>query len=350
MRDTKANLTKRVFDESHRFEFFEAVRLLRVIASARQATPAPSSPMKIRLRTSATKNFPAGEVQGLHREGDQVELTTNVFGLFGPSGVLPHHDKDQVSGGEPNMLLRDFLDLFNTRLLDLFFDAWQSNRQDIQYEMYQRGVLDREDASTMMLLALCGRGIPQTRGQNRFPDEVFAGSAGLLARNVRSSSAIRRCVASQFGIQVKICEFIEERLFLTRNIQTRLTANGQGNNQLGRTAIAGESVPAHRKRFEVRLGPLTRDEFDALCPYDDPFHETPESVKVPNNAAFLRLTDLIKAILGRPLDFDIRFVVSADAVFPARLGESRLGFDSWVISQPANQQRNDPLRRFQWDQ
>ena len=332
MRDTKANLKKRVFDESHRFEFFEAVRLLRVISATEKTQPNESS-LKIRLRSSATKNFPSGEVQGLSREGNRLELTTHVMGLFGPSGVLPHHDKDLVSGGEPNILLRDFLDLFNTRLLNLFFEAWQSNRQDIQYEMFRRGVLGREDASTMMLLSLCGRGISQTRNQHRFPDEVFAGSAGLLARNVRSSGAIRRCIASQFGIEVKICEFIEERLFLPRKIQSRLVAGPGGNNRLGTAAIAGESVPAYRKRFEVRLGPLTRDQFDSLCPYDNPFQETPTSVRSPSNAAFLRLTDLIKAILGRPLDFDIRFVVSPDAVFPARLGDSRLGFDTWVISE-----------------
>lgn len=348
MRDTKANLKKRVLDEPHRFEFFEVVRLLRVI-SAIEKNQGNQSALQLRLRSSSTKNFPAGEVQGLTREGNRVDLTTHVMGLFGPTGVLPHHDKDLVAGGEPNILLRDFLDLFNTRFLNLFFDAWQSNRQDIQYEMYRRGVSEREDASTMMLLTLCGRGLPQCRNQHRFPDEVFAGSAGLLVRNVRSSSAIRRCMAMQFGIDVKICEFVEEQLHLPKPIQTRLTLGG-GNNQLGKSAIAGESVPAHRKRFEVQLGPLTRDQFDALCPYDNPFNENQPTDAVPCNAAFLRLTDMIKAILGRPLDFDIRFVVQPDAVFPSRLGETRLGFDSWLISQAANHERNDPRKRFYWDQ
>ncbi|MEL7499331.1 MAG: type VI secretion system baseplate subunit TssG [Planctomycetota bacterium] len=346
MRDSKANLKKRVLDEPHRFEFFEAARLLRIIAASEQADEQGGKQVSVRFRSSATKNFPSGQVQGLRRESNTLELTTHVMGLFGPVGVLPHHDKDLVSGGEPNMLLRDFLDLFNTRLLNLFFDAWQANRQDIQYEMYQRGVSEREDASTKMLLALCGRGLPQTRNQHRFPDDVFAGSAGLLSRNVRSSSAIRRCVASQFGVDVKISEFVEERLYLPRTIQTKLTGDELGHNQLGRTAIAGESVKAHRKRFEVRLGPLTRDQFDSLCPYDD---DEP-SAAVPKNAAFLRLTDLIKSILDRPLDFDIRFVVEPDAVLPARLGDSRLGFDSWVITQPANRARSEPMRRFGWDQ
>lgn len=344
MRDSKANLKKRLLDEAHRFEFFEAARLLRIIAAEENKTVAEESQVEVKLRSSATKNFPAGEVHELRREGKHLELVTHVMGLFGPSGVLPHTDKDLVSGGEPNILLRDFLNIFNTRLLQLFFEAWQANRHDIQLEMFQRGVSAREDASTMMLLALCGRGLPQTRNQQRFSDDVFAGSAGLLSRNVRSSGAIRRCIASQFGVEVKICEFIEERLYLPRPIQTQLGLNDR-NNQLGKTAIAGESVGAHRKRFEVQLGPLTRDQFDSLCPYAEE-----DGREVPRNAAFLRLTGMIKSILDRPLDFDIRFVVEPDAVFPGRLGETRLGFDSWLITEPATTQRADPMCRFGWDE
>lgn len=345
MRDSKANLKKRVLDDAYRFEFFEAARVLRIIAKKEKDLDSGSG-VDLKFRTSATKNFPAGEVQEVHRDGSRWELITHVMGLFGPSGVLPHHDKDLVSGGEPNLLLRDFLNIFNSRLLALFFDAWQANRQDIQLEMYQRGVSSREDASTMMLLALCGRGLPETRNQHRFPDDVFAGSAGLLTRSVRSSSAIRRCIASQFGVDVKICEFVEERLYLPREIQTQLVLGESGNNQLGKTAIAGESVGTHGKRFEVQMGPLTRDQFDSLCPYDD----ENGSRDVPRNAAFLRLKDLVKSILDRPLDFDIRFVVEPDAVLPARLGEARLGFDSWLISEPATSIRSDPVNRFGWDE
>lgn len=345
MRDQKTNLKKRVLDQAERFEFFEIVRRLRLIA-AESASHNPPSPLSIRFRSSATRNFPAGEIHQLLRAGNDVELVTNVLGLFGPTGVLPHHDKDLVSGGEPNMLLRDFLDIFNNRLIGLFFEAWQANRLDILLEMFQRGVSEREDASTMMLLAICGRGLPQTRQQHRFPDDVFAGSAGLLSRSVRSSNAIRRCLAGQFDVPVKICEFVEDRLYLPREIQTSLTTRTQGHNQLGRTAIAGRSMVVHNKRFEVQLGPLTRDQFDALCPFAD----DESNRQIPRNDAFLRMVDLIQSILDRPIDYDIRLIVEADAVLPARLGETQLGFDSWVISKPADTTRDDPVRRFRWDQ
>ncbi len=354
MRNSRLNLKQEVLQNAERFEFFEAARLLHVISK----TSAPEE-LKIKFRSAATKTFPTGEIQKLTQNPDQVELYTNVIGLFGPTGVLPHQDKDLVCGGEPNLLLRDFLDIFNSRIIRLFYEAWKTNRQDVLLEMYQRKIDKREDACTLMLLSVCGVGLPQTRNQHRFPDDVFASSAGLLARNVRSASAIQRCVAGQFNVPVLVKEFIQERLFLPRKIQTRLSVS-DGHNALGKTAIVGESVPVHRQRFEVQLGPLSRSEFVSLCPFDKP----PDGDKIVGpNVAFRRLVDLIKSILGRPLDFDIRFQVEPDAVSPAQLGRfnpdsaagsrdqpgTTLGFDSWVTSKPSIEFRDDTVKRYAWD-
>lgn len=344
MRNKRLNLKQEVLQHAERFEFFEAARLLHIIAS--ESTEQTSEEQEIRFRSAATKSFPVGEVQKLIQTGNKIELYTNVIGLFGPTGVLPHQDKDLVCGGEPSLLLRDFLDIFNARIITLFFEAWKTNRQDVLLEMFRRNISKREDSFTLMLLSVCGVGLPQTRNQHRFPDEVFAASSGLLARNVRSASAIRRCVAGQFNVPVLVKEFIEERLYLPRNIQTHLSAGSMGHNALGKTAIVGESVPAHRQRFEVQLGPLSRSEFDSLCPFDSP--GLGKQI-VEQNVAFRRLVDLIKSILGRPLDFDIRFQVDPEAVSPSKLGTTRLGFDSWVISKPSQDTRDDTVKRYAWD-
>ena len=362
MRDKKLNLKQEILENASRFEFFEAARILKLLEKSSQQSSAPTKPVqpaddseetavdsqafRVRFRSAASKIFPAGEVRKLEQHDNVIELFTNVIGLFGPAGVLPHQDKDLVTGGEPNLLLRDFLDIFNTRIISLFFEAWKANRQDILLEMFQRKISKREDACTLMLLSVCGLGLSSTRNQHLFPDDVFAASAGLLSRNVRSASAIRRCVANQFNVPVVVKEFIGERLYLPRRIQTRLMPLEQGFNALGKTAIVGQSVISHRQRFEIRLGPLDRDEFKSLCPYET---RDLEKKIITNNIAFRRLVDLIKSIQGRPLDFDIRFRVKPEAVSQTRLGSTRLGFDSWVISQPTTKIREDTVKRFTWD-
>lgn len=338
MRDSEPNLKAELIEHPERFEFFEAARILHLMS----LPDAPGRNTQFRFHTAPRKSFPAGEVDSIFSDGSKLHLFTNVIGLFGPLGVLPHVDKELVTGGNPNLMLRDFLDVFNTRIIRALFDAWKTNRQDVALEMFRRKVDSREDGCTMVLLALCGLAIPTTRQQHLFSDEVYAASAGLLSRTVRSASSIRRCIASQFNLPVTIHEFISERIFLPVKIQTRLGGAGEAYHRLGTTAILGPSVDSHRQRFEVQLGPLTREQFYAMCPYGEP----------EKNLAFRRLVDLIKGILGRPLDFDIRFSVRSEVVEPSTLsfdGATRLGFDSWLVTEPTDEQRADPVKRFAWD-
>ena len=346
MRDQKINLKQEITDNASRFEFFEAVRTLLLLTKCPLDSPGGHTNPVLRFRSAATKNFPSGEIQDLKREDGLMELITYVIGLHGPTGVLPHQDRDMVSGGEPNILMRDFLDVFNSRVITLFFNAWLTNRHDISIEMHRRGIHESEDAFSMILLSLCGLGLPATRNQRSFSDDAFADSVGLLSRPVRSANAIRRCVAAQFGIEVKVTEFIEERVHLPRKIQTRLGGLGTGHNVLGRSAIAGTSVPAHRQRFEILIGPLTRTEFESFCPFND---ANDQNNTIPKNILFHRLADLVGSILGRPLDFDVRLKVQAEAVQSTQLGSTRLGFDSWVCSKPSDQTRQDTMKRFSWD-
>lgn len=331
MRDKNPSLSERLHEHPERFEFFEAARILKLLRASK-----PDDSTRLEFRTAPTKSFPAGEVLTLEDEGYAIRLVTQVIGLFGPAGVLPHADKDLVVGGSANILLRDFLDVFNARIIELFYEAWKLNRHDVSFEMFRRNVDKREDGFTLMLLSFCGVGLESVRNQREFPDEVFASASGLLSRNIRSASAIRRCISSQFHLPVKVNEFIQERLFLDKGIQTRLDGFFEGYNALGKTALLGERVDSHRQRFEVSLGPLSQTEFHSLCPHG-------------NNVAFRRLVDLIKGILGRPLDFDIRFCVKSEAVSPARLGGTRLGFDSWVLADSEENDRDDPVKRTYWD-
>ena len=344
MRDAKTSLKNEVLDEATRFEFFEAARSLLLITQNPPDGPGEATNAQLRFRSSATKNFPAGEIQKLEHSDGVMELYTHVIGLFGPSGVLPHPDRDMVAGGEPNVLMRDFLNIFNSRIITLFFHSWLANRYDVAMELHRRNVYGVEDSFSMILFSLCGMGLPSTRGQRLFSDDVFASSAGHISRPIRTASSIQRCLHAQFGVDVEVVEFVEEQLHLPVRIRSRIGSFQGAHNVLGDSAIVGEKVPAFRQRFEVRVGPLDRDEFESLFPFDDE-----SSDNVPQSIRFKRLVEMTRSILGRPLDFDVRLTVKPEAVVPARLGHTRLGFDSWVCAEPETNERMDTMKRFRWD-
>lgn len=345
MRDQKITLKQEILENATRFEFFDAARTLLMLTRNPPDGPGGDENPQLRFRSAATKNFPAGHIQKLEHNDGVIELFTHVIGLFGPTGVLPHVDKDMVTGGESNQLMRDFLDIFNSRIITLFFHSWLVNRYDIQLELHRRGIYEEEDTFSMILFALSGMGLDSTRNQRLFSDDVFANSVGHLSRPVRSVNSIRRCLQDQFGVPIEVVEFVEEKLHLPVRIRTRLGVQQGAHNVLGSSAICGESVSAFGQRFEVRVGPLNRPAFDRLCPFDDGEEQT-----ILRNITFRRLADMTRSILGRTLDFDIRLTVQPDAVKPAKLGETRLGFDSWICSSPETKERSDMMKRFKWDE
>lgn len=343
MWNPKTDLKSEVLENASRFEFFEAARSLVLIVGKALNSPRNAGDSTLHLRSAATKNFPAGEVEKLLQTDDGlIELYTHVIGLFGPCGVLPHVDRDMVAGGEPNVLMRDFLDIFNSRFVTLFFHAWLANRYDVTAELHRRGIHAQEDSFSMILFSLCGMGLPSTRQQRPFSDDVFASSVGHLGRPVRTANSIERCLFAQFQVPVEVVEFVEERLHLPLRIRTRIGAQG-AHHVLGGSACVGESVPASRQRFEVRLGPLDRDEFRSLCPYLN------QQAEPDSNFRFRRLVEMTRSFLSRTLDFNIRLTVLPEAVTPAKLGQTRLGFDSWIRREPESNCRADTLKRFCWN-
>ncbi|HEX5271052.1 MAG TPA: type VI secretion system baseplate subunit TssG, partial [Gemmataceae bacterium] len=133
-------LADRLFAEGYAFDFFQAVRLLEALYPGRQVggTEEP-----VRFRAWQSLSFPPSAVAGL-RPPDSEEvpavMTVAFLGLTGPSGVLPRHYTELLlrlqrdARGPERTALRDWLDMFNDRLIALFYRAWRKYRFWLAYE------------------------------------------------------------------------------------------------------------------------------------------------------------------------------------------------------------------------
>jgi type VI secretion system protein ImpH len=107
----------------------------------------------VRFLAHNSLTFPPSSIHDLSRseEGGPAAMVVAFMGLTGPSGVLPRHYSELVLEQERRRErgLARFFDLFNHRMISLFYRAWQK--------------VPRADRAR----ARAGRGRRRTRSPNR---------------------------------------------------------------------------------------------------------------------------------------------------------------------------------------
>jgi type VI secretion system protein ImpH len=317
-----------LFDEGYRFDFFQAVRLLERLYPERQPVGRDANPTDeaVRFRSHLSLNFPPSAIYEIARaeEGDgPARMTVAFMGLTGLLGVLPRHYTELLLERmrRKDEGLRDFLDLFNHRLISLFYRAWEKYRFPIAYE---RAVSngEGEDRFTRRLFDLIGLGTTGLRGRLEIEDEPLLFYTGLLAQHPRSASALEGLLKDYFEVPVTVTQFIGQWLPLSEANRSRLGA-GEVNNALGVSAVAGSRVWDQQAKFRLQLGPLTFTEFCRFLPSGD---------------GFRTLVAITRFSAGEECDVDVQLILRGAEVPWCRLGGGkepgvRLGWSSWLKTQ-----------------
>ncbi|HEX8441582.1 type VI secretion system baseplate subunit TssG [Archangium sp.] len=310
-----------LFEAGYRFDFFQAVRLLALL---RPEAPRPgegASPDEepVRLRASVDMGFPSSDVASVtppSHEGAPPELTVHFLGLAGPHGPLPlpfaQWVRDRLRQGDTGP--RDFLDLFQHRLLALRYRAHQARR------VGQEVGSPETHGVAGWLYALMGLGLEGMRDRrpSSLPDRALLRYAGLLARRPRSLAVLEAVVSDFFGVPARSRSFEGAWLPLDEEQQTRLGVTGH-NQRLGE-AVLGSRVWDQQARFVLVLGPLGRAELEDF---------------LPGGHGLASLGELVRFVAGTSLDFDLELVVAPSEVRGTRLGDgARLGWSSWMKPRP----------------
>jgi len=143
-RRTDPSVEELLFAEGFRFEFFQAVRLLEKVFPERAPVGRDARPGEevVRFHAHNTLTFPASSIDELSRsdEGAPASMVVAFMGLTGPSGVLPRHYTELVLEEERRRErgLAAFFDVFNHRVVSLFYRAWQKYRVPIAHEQANR--------------------------------------------------------------------------------------------------------------------------------------------------------------------------------------------------------------------
>jgi type VI secretion system protein ImpH len=344
-------VAERLVEESYAFDFFQAVRLLERINPQRRLVGRAGPPAEevARFRAHLSLSFPPSAIYELQPASALLPpaMTVAFMGLTGPSGVLPVHYTElllrlqaEAKGPEKNAL-RAWLDLFNHRLISLFYRAWEKYRFYVPYERGEHA--GREpDPFTCCLLSLVGLGAAPLRNRlrvcvreadgervlRRLPDLALLHYAGFFAQRARNVSSLEALLRGYFGLPVDVRQFQGQWLPLDIANRSRIGTEG-GHNALGVDVVAGDRVWDVQGKFRIRLGPLRYAVFTAFLPDRAPVRE---------RKAFFLLCHLVRLYAGPDLDFDVQLVLKAEEVPECQLppggdGGPRLGWDTWLRSE-----------------
>ncbi len=302
-------------------DFFEAVRRIERSSGLRLGTDLKPSQEPVVIKADVDLHFAPTEVASFTDEQSPPELRVAFYGLFGPSGALPHHYTQLIVDRCRNRdyALRDFLDMFNHRLLSFFYRGWEKNHFPVAFETARAS--NQDDVFTGMLRALIGFRTEGLRDRLSFPSDDTLYFAGLFADRRPTASGLQGMVQSAFDVEAEVEEFVEQEMLITEPEQSRIGVQPFGistGNRLGVDTVAGKWIKDFENRFRIRIGPLSYARF---------LEFNPESPKLR------QVFDLVRLYVGAQFDFDVQPAVKAEEVPNVQLGNprtARLGWNTWL--------------------
>lgn len=306
------------------FDFFQAVRLLRVLSPGKERVGGfgPLTEEAVRFSSSPELGFPAGEIREVGERPDgQPSIEVTFMGLVGNSGVLPLHYSRLVLAQEKEGKtgLRDFLDIFQHRLVSLFYLAWEKGRFFVPFE---RG---DPDPISARLFDFMGLGAPSLRGRVGIPDEDLLFYVGLLGVQQRSAVGLERLIEDYLQVPAEVEQFVGAWYPLSEESQCRLDDEvGEMSPRLGQHTVVGDEIWDPQAQARIRIGPLSREAYEDFLPGGEGHRKLKAITTFFSNGEF---------------DFEAQIILARDDVPPIVLGgedaeETALGWCSWIRTRP----------------
>jgi type VI secretion system protein ImpH len=322
-----------IVDHGYSFEFFQAVALLERMCKDKRPIGGFSDPADeaVRFQVNPRLAFPASEIQHVElTESGSVSMQVNFMGLSGPSGVLPHPYSELILERlrARDSSLSDFLDLFNHRIISLFYRAWQRSRLQASFGAGTR------DFFSQYLCDLLGIGTAGLRDRQAVEDEALIHYMALIAGQSRSAAALEQLLADYFQAPIEVQQFTGSWHRLDESTQCAMQPDRDSlSTQLGTGAVVGDAVWDRQSCVRIRIGPLGIEKYNDF---------------LPGAKGFAALRAITRFFDNDCTDFEVQLVLDAREVPGVQLGAdgtrpARLGWTSWAATAPMTSNPEDAI-------
>lgn len=253
----------------------------------------------------------------------RLNLLVRFTGLLGPNGPMPTHLTEYVIDRRRHFddtALDSFLNVFNHRIFTLFFRAWSLNQPTVDY--------DREDqrCHEFYLRSLIGLATRTSVERDSVPEAARIFQSGWLSGLTRSPEGLAAVLGDFLGLPVEVQCFRGMWLELPADSRCRLGGSPE-TASLGPCCIAGERVWLVHLKFRLRIGPLSRKDYENL---------------IPGGLAFRQVKDWIRFYLGDEFYWEMQLILRRSEVPSCQLGSGvHLGWTTWMGEPDAHRDVED---------
>lgn len=281
--------------------FFQQVRMmLRHLSKSKNVTPAQILEQDLYFVAPLSLDTPKGEVGEItHSDDGHFEVEVYSQGLSGALGALPtvytewlierYYRYGDTAG-------KAFLDIFNHRLHQLRYLAWQ------KYHYYAGTEFRGESPIVEGIRALSGiLGNPQLTQQEKY--------AGIFAHSVRSMVNLEIWLQNHFSVPAKITPFTGTWKSTEESLRCQL---GSMTQSLASAPMLGAVYWDIQSRFTLTLGPVTQ-------------HDA--TLFFPTGKHYSAMREHVTAYVGPGLEVDIELLIDDSSGHHNPLGEGLLGLN-----------------------
>ncbi len=338
-------------------DFFALVRRIEALYhdQAGFGRSARASEDPVRFNQHPLMSFPSCTVSEFQfpRANSPARLFVNFMGLLGPMGPLPLHLTEYAYQRElqaRDRTLSRFLDVFNHRMIGLFYRAWASSQMAASFDRAptglpagtptdaerQRLLSEDQDRYSTYIGSFIGLGDESMRYRDAAPDVAKLHFSGRLAIATRGPEGLGAILGSYLCVEVHIEEFAGRWMDLPEQYRCSLGSKVASLGTLsGGGAVAGSKVWDAQGAFRIRLGPMTMARYRTL---------------LPGSLSAQRLDAWIRNYVGDEFYWEVSLVLKASEVPVAKLGGdpangARLGWTSWVTTSGSEEDRSDLMLR-----
>ena len=276
------------------FSFLKAMWLLQQShpGSVPVGYQGPPDEEAVRLRPSSSLGFPPCDLESVEAfpEGrPPFRLTTTFLGLYGAHSPLPSYYAEEIlHADEEDNPVRAFVDIFNHRLLSLFYRGLLRYRGHLLFRP------TGEDEYSWRIFALAGLGTDGLADATGLPRARLLRFAGHFCHKPQSAASIAAVLSTFLKIPVRVQQCVQRWVYFNRKDRTRL---GEHACQLGENATIGDRVADRIGKFRLSIGPVDYGTYKSL---------------LPKGERLTALSRLAKLASGGWLDFDFEIILKGD--------------------------------------